>query len=102
MTVGGVEISIPMLTEAKPDREIKNNVGVGPSLAGRRNDGPAERHQRLSLGADLEAEAQRLPFETGGDGQHDVGELRPRLDAGRSDGIAGVVGGMDQLSLAPE
>ncbi len=51
----------------------------GRACAGRRNDGLAELHQRLGLGADLEAEAQRLPLEAGGDRQHDVGEFGRRV-----------------------
>ena len=43
------------------------------------SDRLAELHQRLGLGADLEAEAQRLPLEAGGDRQHDVGELGCRV-----------------------
>ena len=49
------------------------------ACARRRNDRLAELHQRLGLGADLEAEAQRLPLEAGGDRQHDVGELGRRV-----------------------
>jgi hypothetical protein len=68
-----------VLAEPEPDRKIEDDIGVGPRRAGRRHDRLAELHQGLSLGADLEAEAQRLALEAGGDRQHDVSELRRRV-----------------------
>ena len=80
VTVGRLNIPVPeMLAQSKPDREIEDDVGVGPGRAGRRRDRLAELHQRLGLGADLEAKAQRLPLEAGGDRQHNVGELGCRV-----------------------
>ena len=48
VTVGCLNIPVPeMLAQSKPDREIEDDVGVGPRRARRRNDRLAELHQRF-------------------------------------------------------
>ena len=76
VTVGSLDVPHPeMLAKTKPDRQIQDDVGVGPRLAARGYDALTKLHQRLGFRADLEAKAQRFPLETGGHGHHDVGEL---------------------------
>src|SRR5580704_13775686 len=76
MTIGGLDVAVPELrAEAEAAGEIEDAVGIGARLSRRRDDCLTELDQRLRVCADLEADLERLPFESGGDGQHHVGEF---------------------------
>src|SRR6185503_2008134 len=73
VTIGSVDIAVPELcAEAKPDREIEDDVGIRSRLARRWHHSLAVLHQGLGVRIDFEANAQSLALECGGDRQYDV------------------------------
>ena len=79
MTIGALDVAVPKLrAKAEAAGKVEDDVGIGPSLSRRRDDCLAKLDQRLRVRADLEAYLERLAFESGGDGQHHVGQFRGR------------------------
>src|SRR5262245_18040503 len=75
VTIGSIKIALPeMLAKSQALGEIEDDVGIGASLAWRRDHDLAVLHERLRLQADLKANFQGLPLEAGRDRQHDVSQ----------------------------
>ena len=73
VSVTGIDVAVPeMLAEAKAHCEAKDDICVGTCLAGRLNDRLPKLNVRLRVCADLESDLERLAFEAGRHGQHDI------------------------------
>src|SRR5262249_19835810 len=74
-----VDIAVPeVLATSKALSQGENEIRVRPRLAPWRNDARAQLHERLRLGADLEADLEGLALEGGRDRQHDLGRCGGR------------------------
>src|SRR4051812_50170889 len=83
MAPRGVDVAVPeVLAETEPLRQREPDLEIGPRLAPRRLDGPAQLNERLSFLADLEPDAQRLGLERGGNRPDDVRQIRCRAEEG--------------------
>src|SRR5690606_17093223 len=64
ISVAGIDIALPELSaQTQPARQIEDDLCVRSRLPNRLDDRTPELHQRLRLGADIEADLEALAFE---------------------------------------
>ena len=76
MAIGRVHVAVPeAVAEAEVAGEVEHDRRVGAGLAAGLDDGRAQLHERLRVGAHLEADLEPFPLEGSRDGQDDIGQL---------------------------
>ena len=79
LSVSGIDVTVPeMLAKAKTRGEAEDEIGIGPCLAGRRNDRLPKLNVRLCFFADFKSDLESFAFEAGRHRQHDIRKRRRR------------------------
>ena len=79
LTVSGIDITVPeMLAKAETRGKAEDDIGIGPCLAGRGDDGLPKLNVRLRICADFESDLESFAFEAGRHRQHDIRKRRRR------------------------